>query len=65
MKKVYLKMKMKIKFFFGKGEKDSPISITNNSNINSIHAASIPEDLANYQNVSDKVINPKKRKTYH
>ena len=39
--------------FFGKDEKDSPISITNNSNANSINAASIPEDIANYQNVSD------------
>ena len=40
-------------FFFGKGEKDSPKSLTNNSNANSINAASIPEDIANYQNISD------------
>ena len=46
-------MKIKIKFFFGKGEKDSPKSLTNNSNANSINAASIPEDIANYQNISN------------
>jgi len=46
--------------FFGKDEKDSPISITNNSNANSINAASIPEDIANYQNVSDSSNKSKK-----
>ena len=61
MKKVYFKMKMKIKLvFFGKGEKDSPKSLTNNSNANSINAASIPEDIANYQNVSDSSNKSKK-----
>jgi hypothetical protein len=46
-------MKIKIKFFFWQSEKDSPKSLMNNSNANSINAASIPEDIANYQNVSD------------
>ena len=55
-------MKIKIKFFFCKGEKDSPKSLMNNSNANSINAASIPEDIANYQNVSDLSNKSKKTK---